>query len=389
MNKRVETDGDIELVEMIDRRGNSLRLDEQAFRANVALTRAILPDGTKIYQCAKGNGYGVGVERIVRWGASAGIDGFCVGAPDEALRAKRVAGDLPVLLFAGSDPAALPEMVDAGIIVSVGSVEAFDRLARSGVAGQFFFKLDCGLRRYGLNEQSLLAVLDLYKRQSSARCVGIYTHLGSRCAEVADTALPFFDRIAGMVEEAVGGRVETMVASSTLILQRPDLPYSAVDPGRLLYGMMPEGMMPANATSHRLMPIVSQISSTLLQVTPFERAQELSVGYTEQVAIPAGGATGVFPLGWIDGLSTRGGFGEVLVRGARAPVIARTLQHSIVDLSGLPGAQVGDEVVLVGRQGSQSITLEAMAEAQGASVPELHFRLPAAIAAGAPGNVNS
>lgn len=373
---RVEAECDVRLVEVADRRGNAFQLDEAAFRANVAQTRGMLPSDVKIYQCVKGDGYGIGLERIVGFGVRAEVDGFCVGTPEEALRAKRVAGNLPVLLFAGCRPATVAEMVGAGVIASISSVESFAALMHSGAVGECFFKLDCGFRRYGLNEQALRTVLDMYRQQSAARCVGIYSHFGSRCDEIVEAALPLFDQMADRVEQAVEGRIETMVASSTLVLHRPDLAYSAVDPGRLLYGMMPVDSCPSG-----FRPLVPRISSTLLQVTPFEKSQVLPVGYAEKIAIPAGGKTGVFPLGWIDGLSTRGGFGEVIVRGTRVPVIARTLQHSIVNLSGVADVRVGDEIVVVGEQGHEQITLEAMATAQGVSIPEVHMRLLAAISA--------
>ncbi|WP_037505019.1 alanine racemase [Rhizorhabdus wittichii] len=375
----LEAHRDIGVHEVVDRRGNAFQLDERAFHANVEQVRRLLPPGTKIYQCAKGDGYGVGVERIVCLGVRAGVDGFCLGTPEEALRAKCVAAGRPVLLFAGCDPAALGEMVEAGIIVSISSVEGCEALLRSGATGDVFFKLDCGFRRYGLNEPDLRTVLDRVRRQSSVRCIGAYSHFGSRADEIVDGGLPLFDRLTRLIEDAVQRPIETMVASSTLILQRPGLGHSAVDPGRLLYGMMAAGPeMPP------FQPIVPRISSRLLQVTPFDEARLLTVGYADKTAIPAGGATGVFPLGWIDGLSAHRGFGEVLIRGTRLSVVARTLQHSIVNLSGLSDVRVGDEVVLVGAQGDEQIGLEAMASAQGMSVTEAHFRLLAAIAAGVP-----
>lgn len=364
------------VVEVADRRGNAFELDRGRFHANVAATRKMLLPGTKIYQCVKGNGYGIGIERAIELGISGGVDGFCLGTPEEAMRAKRVAGDLPVLLFAGCLPSALGEMVEAGVIVSVSSIEGFAELVRSGAVGEFFLKLECGFRRYGLDESALLTVLSMYRRQSSVRCIGAYSHFGSRSAQLVATALPLFDRLAGLVQEAAQAPIETMVASSPLIQLRPDLSYSAVDPGRLLYGMMS-----ADGCAASFSPIVPRISSTLLQITPFDEAQDLAVGYAATIAIPAGGKTGVFPLGWIDGLPAHTGLGEVLVHGVRVPVITRTLQHSIVNLSAVPAPRLGDEVVVVGEQGNERITLEDMAAALGMNINEAHLKILGAIAA--------
>ncbi len=80
----------------------------------------------------------------------------------------------------------------------------------------------------------------------------------------------------------------------------------------------------------------------------------------------------------------RATLGDVLIHGRRVPVIARTLLHSIVDVSGLDDVRIGDEVVLVGVQGAAALTLDDQAAGQGVTATELHFRLAGAITRVAP-----
>lgn len=376
MRLQAHREDDSLVVAAADGRSNRFTLDAGAFEANVFATRRLLPPATRLFQVIKGDGYGLGVERVIALGRRAGVDGFCAGTPGEARRAKRLAPDLPVLLFPSCAPSMLPALAEAGVVLSINSEQSFVELMRAGVDAAVFLKLECGLGRYGLDERSLAAVLEAYRRQSRIRCVGAYSHFGSGSDEILDAGIARFENFLKTVRAAVPEPLTTMIASSPTILRRPQLAFTAVDPGRLLYGLVDEERLVEGFA-----PVLRSVASTLLQITPYASAQTVHVGYSSRVELPPGGRTGVFPLGWLDGLSTTGGFEHVLVRGVRVPVIGRTLLHSIVDLSAVAVAEVGDEVVLIGEQRGERLTLADLARSHGVSPIELHFRLLAAIGA--------
>lgn len=359
------------VVEAPDGRGNRFTLDAAAFVANVSATRRLLPPATKLFQVVKGNGYGIGLERVIALGRRAGVDGICAGTPSEARRAKRLAADLPVLLFPSCPPSMLPELAEAGVVLSIHSKQSFDELMRAGVDASVFFKLECGLGRYGLDQRTLEAVLDAYRMQSRIRCIGVYSHLGSNSDDTLDAGIARFEQLLKTASAAIATPLMTMVASSHVIVRRRRLDFTVVDPGRLLYGLV-EGVEGTR-------PVLRSVASTLLQITEYATSQTLQVGYANRVELPPQGRTGVFALGWLDGLPTAGGLGHALVRGVRVPVIGRTLLHSIVDLSAVEQAEVGDEVLLVGEQGNERLTLADQARSHGVSPTELHFRLLGAI----------
>ena len=364
------------VVEAADGRGNRFSLDVRAFEDNVNSTRSLLPCGTEIFQVIKGDGYGLGLERVISLGKRAGVDGFCAGTPREARRAKRLVPHLPILLFPSCPPSMLPALAREGITLTINSERAFAELVQAGVGASVFFKLECGLGRYGLDDSSLASVLEAYRSQSRIRCVGAYSHFGTGSDGILDAGIARFEGFLGRLRAAVPGPLTTMLASSPTILKRPQLPFTAVDPGRLLYGIFEDGQ-----SDGKFAPVLSSVVSTVLQITPVVSGQTVEVGYASRVNLPPGGRTGVFPLGWLDGLSTRGGFEQVLVRGVRVPVIGRTLLHSIIDLSAVPQAEVGDELVVIGRQLRERLTLAEMARCQGVSPIELHFRLLGSIGA--------
>src|SRR3989441_505300 len=147
-----------------------------------------------------------------------------------------------------------------------------------------------------------------------------------------------------------------LAASSPLVLGFPSTYLNAVDPGRMLYGYGGE-----EATeSVVLRPAFSALKSRLVEVkdvAPRER-------FAAAAPFPIVGAMrlGVIPVGMGDGFH-RLNAGGVLVRGRRVPILARpSLEHTRLDLTTVPDAAVGDEVVLIGRQGAEAITLDEIAE---------------------------
>ena len=223
-------------VSVCDGRGNTFTVDQGRFTANVEQVRSHLLYGVEVWQVAKGNGYGLGVELAVRLGHSAGLRSFCVGTPAEALRVRRVAPDCSVLLFTACPPDITAELAAQQVIVTVNSLEAYQALVDSGSPSRFFLELDCGFGRYGLSQDHLKTLREQYCERHPVECVGAYTHFGMSAERLLQTGTALFDL---MVEEFARGLtrpIATMVASTETILRAPHLGYSAVDPGRLLYG---------------------------------------------------------------------------------------------------------------------------------------------------------
>lgn len=361
------------LTTLRDGRGNRLSMSEVAFRGNVAAARARAASGARLLQVVKGHGYGLGLNRMVKWGLASEVDGFCAGTPEEALSIRRLAPRHSVLLFTGSGPDELPRLLRAGVTVTINSVEASAAVVAANVEAEVFLELDCGFGRFGLDETALDSVLDAQRRHGATRIAGIYTHLGQGGAAILDRGLAMFDRAVAHVHARLPTPLLTMVASTHVLLERPGLAYRAIDPGRLLYGIVD------CATETGVNPVLAEVQSRIIQVNQIEARQTVRIGYGEDVSLPKGGTTGVFPLGWRDGLSPRSPFGVVLVRGRRVPVIARTLLHSVVDLSSIDDPVIGDEVVLIGRQAAARLSIAEAAAAQGISATELHFTLADAI----------
>lgn len=360
-----------------DARGNYFIINGDIFRGNVAHARRLIGGDVRIMQVVKGNGYGLGVERAVALGLAAGIDGFCTGTPEEAVRAKAAAPSADILLFTASPPHSLADLVDKDVVITINSLEALRVLVESGASGRFYFELECGFGRFGLNREALSQAAALYLKQEKLNLAGVYTHFGQYGDEKLDNGLAAFDTMLGELRDQIPHDFETMAAGTHTILQRPSLPYSAVDPGRLLYGIVP----PEAADEFK--PVVVEVGSTVIQLNKVEAGNIVTIGYGNQADFSHGGKTAIFPMGWHDGLSLSRELSEVIVSGHKCPVIGRTLLHSIIDVSAIGDVTVGERVLLVQEQEKDGFSWPEAAGQQAMSTTELHFKLLGAIAASA------
>jgi alanine racemase len=124
---------------------------------------------------------------------------------------------------------------------------------------------------------------------------------------------------------------------------------SAVNPGRMLYGMLDEPWL----GKADVRPVVRAIKSKVLQVKTIPASFPLAAdGRPETGPL----RTAVISFGFKDGLPRQPAGGVVLVGGRRAPILgARSTEHTVIDVSHVPGVMPGDEVVIVGRQGTEAI----------------------------------
>jgi alanine racemase len=160
--------------------------------------------------------------------------------------------------------------------------------------------------------------------------------------------------------EARGIRVPIrLLAASPFVLRFPRTYLNAVDPGRMLYGIV----LPGETSPVPLRPTLRALTTRIIalkELMPRERFAELA-----PFPVTAPMRLGVIPMGSADGLLWLHA-GRVLVRGRAAPIVTGpNLEHTRIDLTRVPDARVGDEVVIIGRQGDAEITAAEVASRHG------------------------
>lgn len=350
-------------------RASWVEIDAGAVRHNLRLIRR-LAGRARVYAVCKGDAYGFAAAAIARLAQEEGIDALACGDADDvrAIRAEGIA--LPILLYAATNAQDLPALAALDVIVT-----AHDEATLAACLAhdlRFSLKLDAGFNRLGFRDEDLGVVLAAAARYPAARLHGLYTHLtdnddpASIAAQVA--------RFTALAERVAAGGwrgAERMVASSRILIAAPELALDAVNPGRLVYGIL-EPPWDARVDARSALAAVKARIVSLKRIAAGTRP-----GYAAH-PVPRDTLSAVIPFGFIDGYPRLPAGGTVLVRGRRAPLIGpRHTEHALVDVTDVPGVALGDEVVLLGRQGDDAITANELVAACGVPLIELVPRLAA------------
>jgi alanine racemase len=237
-------------------------------------------------------------------------------------------------------------------------------------------KIDTGMNRLGFRHDNLARTIPELAASPNLRVEAVYTHFGT--ADNPEQPLFAAQRerfeAALTILAALGiGTTVRHAANSAALLRDERVWYDYVRPGLLLYGIVP----PPLASTLPLRPALS-LHSRIVAVKGL-RAGEAS-GYGARVPFDQPASLAIVPAGYADGLDMRlAGRGHMLVRGRRAPIVGSIcMDMSMIDVTGMDVAP-GDEVVIVGEQGNDSIGLREMAAAIGTIPYELLCRVGARI----------
>lgn len=345
-------------------RPNWLEIDGDAAAENLRLARRLVGSERKIFAVVKANAYGFGIVEMARIFVAAGADALAVADLGAGLRLRQNGITRSILLYPSALADAASTVIAHGLTPTVTDLDiarAYSRAA-AGPLG-IFVKVDVGLERLGVPAEHAVKTIRAMLELPGLRLAGLLAH--PHVPAPLDPAYTAWQvaRFTAVIDELVAEGIEVpirMLASSALVLGFPQAYLNAVDPGRMLYG---ESSAADPAPGGTLRPVFVALKSRLIEVkevAPRDR-------FVDRAPFPlrTGMRLGVVPMGSSDGLLTRQA-GRVLVRNRVAPILGSpSLEHTRVDLTGIPEARPGDEVVMIGRQGAEEITLEEVAARHG------------------------
>ena len=340
--------------------------DLDRLRANLAAIRRRIGPGQACIAALKANAYGHGALPVARALDGAGLAAFMTGSFDEACRLQAEGLRTPVVMFAGALPAGMADLVAAGLVPTVvdrASAEAAAGAAPSGQAVPVYVKVNAGLGRLGVPLEAAEEFLAGLAAAPGLDVQGLYTHLPFGDAQGRDwTArrLAAFDALLARLEES--GRLPplTQARASACVAAGLSDRANAVCVGHLLYGLSPfADAALADLSAYR--PVLAEVGSRLIQVSEHPQGSDIAIGGS--YGLRHGRRTGVAPIGVAQGLvrPVPGSRPQALIRGRRAPIIAVSLEHMVLDLTDVGDAAVGDAVWLLGGDGEAAIGLDALA----------------------------
>jgi alanine racemase len=325
-------------------------VDLAAIASNVKAVKAAV--GKRVWLCAalKADAYGFGLVPVARAVTAAGASALGVGSAEDGIRLRAAGVRAPLLVYGGDllTAAAIRDHERHQLIATVhdgASMRAAIRSARHRL--QVMIEVDVGLERLGFDPEGVREAAATVRGSPRLELFGLYTHMRVGGGREGPSLRAQFARFRAAAVAA--GPVRVAMAASSRVLDRfPDMALDAVDVGRAVYGLLPRK---GGHLGPRLRPAFAAVRSCLIAVKPVSAAHP-SAGLehvTRLGVIPFGRAAGMVELS----------VGHVLVGGRGARLLGvPSLQHMRVDLSHHPRASVGDEVVLVGRQGRGSIGVD-------------------------------
>ena len=340
-----------------------LQIDLDAAAANVRAVRQLVGPERKIFAVVKADGYGHGAAEVGAVFVAHGADALAVADLAEGIRLRQRGITAPVLVYPNSLPEAAPEALAHGLVPTLVDLESARAYAEAATGPcEVFVKIDVGLERLGVPAEQAVKIVAAMLELPHLRLAGLCAHPhgeGGADPAYAEWQLGRFTAVVDELE-ARGVRVPIrLFAASPFVLRFPQTYLNAVDPGRMLYGITFPGEtspVPLRSTLHALVTRVI----ALKELTPRERFAELA-----PFPVTAPMRLGVIPMGSADGLAWLHA-GRVLVRGRAVPIVASpSLEHTRIDLTEVPDARVGDEVVIIGRQGDAEITAAEVATRHG------------------------
>jgi alanine racemase len=332
-------------------------VDLGAIERNLRRIRAKMPARVKIMFVVKGNAYGH--DAALCAGAaerSRAADWLGVSSVEEGVALRDAGARLPILILGSLYPfESVLAAVAHDLTPVVASLESARRLGevalRIGRRVDCHVKVDTGMGRIGAGPDAALDIVRALSDNKSVRVQGIYTHLASAedGAKFTAVQLKRFRRVVDALTREGLRPPLVHAANSAGALRHPGARFDMVRPGLAAYGLYP-GFEPALTLKSKIVFL-----KTVAKGTP------ISYGGTWKAKRPARVAT--LPIGYGDGyaraLSNKA---AVLVGGRRCPVVGRvTMDQTMVDVTAVPSARVGDDAVLIGRQGRAEISAAELA----------------------------
>ena len=338
--------------------------------------------GVKIIASIKADAYGHGAVACARRLEKAGVYALATGDVAEAAAMREAGIRAPILIFGSFLPEDIPSLLARDLIPTVYNLEAAEAVSRAAhTPSPVYVKVDCGLGRLGVALDDAAGFVRRIAALPNLRVAGLYTHIpffdqASRAR--TETRLPAFEALADSLSREIGPMVTQALASSAVLAGLKDR-CNAVCVGHVLYGL--SSMAPGQADLSAFRPVLREIGSRLIHVAHHPAGRDLAIGGHYGIANAM--VTGVLPVGAQHGFrnAAPGGRIEALIRGRRVPVMSVTLEHTTLDLTGIDSPRLSEEVLLLGGDGPQRITLDDIAGWQGRPPLEVTMtfskRLPA------------
>lgn len=341
-------------VSLAARRPTWAEIDLEALAANFHLIRSRVGPSVKIMAVVKANAYGHGGVACARRLAHEGADWFGVALPEEGIELRTSGITVPILCLAGFWPGQTAACIQeklVPVVYRLDLIEALNSAARdAGIVADVHVKVDTGMGRLGVRFDEVNEFVNALSRFDNIRVDGLMTHFAAAndpsCENLTENQIERFEAAVNLFRNSGHHPQHLHLANSPGIFTHPAAWENMIRPGGVLYGLWRD-ILPPSAHNNQLQPVMTLHSRIMLLKWALQ-GETIGYGCTFEASRKTLVAT--IPIGYGDGymrgLSNRA---RVIVRGAYAPVVGRiSMDLTLVDVTGVPGVELGDEVTLLG-----------------------------------------
>ncbi len=355
-------------------RGAVAEINLSAIAYNLRSVRKIVKN-RPVIAVVKADAYGHGAVEVSKKLFEENVSFLAVAFTGEAIELREAGIKSPIIVL--FDTGNIKEVFDFKLIPAIYNVDTASSLSaeakRRNIIIKVHVKIDTGMGRLGLSGNHIVNDLIKISEMEGIELAGLLSHFSE--ADLSDRSyavlqLNRFNKIRETISRKLRRKIFSHIANSAAVLTFEDAHLDAVRPGLMLYGYSPinqksEVSPPTQLriTSPELINLIPamKVKTKILCIRNVPSGTPISYGRTFITKRPS--RIGVLPLGYADGYSRFfSNNADVLVKGKRVPVVGRIcMDLTMIDLTDVKGVRENDEVIILGKQGKESITAQELA----------------------------
>ncbi len=342
-----------------------IEVDLNAIKHNLIVVKNKVGFETKILSIVKADAYGHGAVKVSQALEQNGTDMLGVAFPSEGIELRNNNITTPILILNPVLSEHIESVIQHSLGVTVNNLDIANEISvtakKHHLNIRIHVEIDTGMGGAGVCPSRAIPFIKGLLLIENLEVEGVFTHFSS--SEEKDKSFTYEQnrKFKEIIKQLENERISIPLihaANSAAILDMPDSHYNMVRPGLILYGIFPSNYVSKNIDLKQAMSLKTRI----INLKKLDPGSVIGYGRTFEILQQTTVAT--IPVGYKDGFNRCfSSLGKVLVHGKRVPIIGRVcMDRCFIDVTNLPDVEIGSEVILLGNQGNETISIESAAE---------------------------
>ncbi|HBF38076.1 MAG TPA: alanine racemase [Firmicutes bacterium] len=345
-----------------------IEINLAAIRHNLQEIRRLVGPAVDILAVVKAEAYGHGAVPVARTAIASGASWLGVAMPEEGIALRKAGIETPILIFGPIQPDQVGPVVEYGLTVALCNWESAMAMSRqavqTGKPALAHIKVDTGMGRVGIKPEQAVDFMGKVKELPGIHATGIFSHMATadeKDKNYAKSQIQVFISVIEALKKRDLLPPKVHLANSAGIMELPESYFNMVRPGIILYGLYPSNEVDRNKA------LLEPALTLKARITFVKRVPTGSgISYGQRYHTQKESTIATIPIGYADGWSRMlTNKAEAIIKGKKYPIVGSIcMDQCMIDL-GDDTAEIGDEVVLIGKSGTEIISADFLAEKLG------------------------